>query len=106
MGSELPEQSSAKARKRPAAKAAKLQDVGKVKSTLHLGLEASRRLTVHAAMLGMDRSALVEQLIKENLRRFVVSDRGGGLDGSADSGAGMAEQGRAGESAGSALGIF
>jgi hypothetical protein len=28
-------------------------------------------------MLGMDRSELVEKLINENLRRFVVSDRGG-----------------------------
>lgn len=28
-------------------------------------------------MLGVDRSELVEQLIRENLRRFVVSDRGG-----------------------------
>ncbi len=81
MGSELPEQSSGKPRKRPAAKGAKAQGVGKVKSTIHLTLEASQRLTVHAAMMGMDRSELVEQLIKENLRRFVVSDRGGDTPG-------------------------
>jgi hypothetical protein len=29
-------------------------------------------------MLGLDRSELVEQLIRDHLRRFVVSDRGGG----------------------------
>jgi hypothetical protein len=49
----------------------------KVKSTIHLSVEASQRLTVHAAMMGMDRSELVEQLIGQRLRRFVVSDRGG-----------------------------
>ena len=77
MGSELPEQPASKTRKRSAAKAAKNSGSERVKSTIHLSIEASQRLTVHAAMLGMDRSALVEQLIKENLRRFVVSDRGG-----------------------------
>jgi hypothetical protein len=28
-------------------------------------------------MMGLDRSALVEKLIHEHLRRYVVSDRGG-----------------------------
>jgi len=81
MGLELPEQFGGKTRKRPAAKAAKNSGGERVKSTIHLTVEASKRLTVHAAMLGMDRSALVEQLIKENLRRFVVSDRGGDTPG-------------------------
>ncbi len=81
MGLELPEQSGGKIRKRLAAKAAKNFGGQRVKSTIHLTVDASRRLTVHAAMLGMDRSALVEQLIKENLRRFVVSDRGGDTPG-------------------------
>lgn len=71
---------SVKTRKRPAVKAAKFQAADKVKATIHLSLEASQRLTVHAAMLGLDRSALVEQLIRENLKRFVVSDRGGQTD--------------------------
>lgn len=77
MGSEPPDQPSGKPRRRLAAKAAKPQAASKVKSTIHLTVESSQRLTVHAAMMGMDRSELVEQLIKENLRRFVVSDRGG-----------------------------
>src|SRR4051812_43501273 len=64
MSSELPDQSSGKPRKRLAAKAAKPQAASKVKSTIHLTVESSQRLTVHAAMLGMDRSALVELLIK------------------------------------------
>jgi hypothetical protein len=75
--SESTESGNGKARKRPAAKAATRQSAVKVKATIHLSVEASQRLTVHAAMMGMDRSELVEQLIGLHLRRFVVSDRGG-----------------------------
>lgn len=67
----------ARARRRQAAKTPSRPNAAKVKSTIHLSVEASQRLTVHAAMLGLDRSALVEQLIRDGLRRFVVSDRGG-----------------------------
>lgn len=77
MTAQLSEQLNAKPRKRSAAKAAGRPSGEKVKATIHLTLEASQRLTVHAAMMGMDRSELVEQLIRENLKRFVVSDRGG-----------------------------
>jgi hypothetical protein len=42
-----------------------------------MSAEADQRLSVHAAMLGLDRSELVESLINLHLRRFVVSDRGG-----------------------------
>jgi hypothetical protein len=77
------ETNSGKPRKRAAAKAAGRQSGEKVKATIHLTVEASQRLTVHAAMMGMDRSELVEQLIRDHLKRFVVSDRGGGSsDGS------------------------
>lgn len=68
---------SGKPRRRVTAKAASRPAGTKVKSTIHLSVEASQRLTVHAAMLGMDRSELVEKLIHDHLRRFVVSDRGG-----------------------------
>lgn len=74
---ELPDASSGKGRKRQAAKAATRQAASKVKATIHLSVEASQRLTVHAAMMAMDRSELVESLINQHLRRFVVSDRGG-----------------------------
>jgi predicted transcriptional regulator len=66
-----------KPRKRLAAKPAAKQTVSKVKSTIHLSVEASQRLDIHATMMGMDRSALVEKLINDHLRRYVVSDRGG-----------------------------
>jgi hypothetical protein len=78
MMADIPEASSGKARKRPAAKAAARPAASKVKVTIHLSVEASQRLTVHAAMMGMDRSALVEKLINDHLRRYVVADRGRG----------------------------
>ena len=65
-----------KARKRIAAKTAIEQKARKVKSTIHLSVEASQRLDIHATMMGFDRSALVEKLINDHLRRYVVSDRG------------------------------
>ncbi len=74
---ESSEAGTGKARKRQAARAATRPAAVKVKATIHLSVEASQRLTVHAAMTGMDRSALVEKLINDHLRRYVVSDRGG-----------------------------
>ena len=70
-------QESAKPRKRVAVKPAVRPAAQKVKSTIHLSLEASQRLDIHATMMGFDRSALVEKLINDHLRRYVVSDRGG-----------------------------
>jgi hypothetical protein len=60
-----------------AAKAPARPSVTKVKSTIHLTVEASQRLDIHCTMTGLDRSAMVEKLINEHLRRWVVSDRGG-----------------------------
>ena len=77
MAVESTEGLNGKARKRSAAKTAQRPAASKVKSTIHLSLEASQRLTVHAAMTGMDRSELVESLINRHCRRFVISDRGG-----------------------------
>lgn len=71
------EAGSGKTRKRSSVKAGSRSAASKVKATIHLSVEASQRLTVHAAMTGMDRSELVESLINQHLRRFVVSDRGG-----------------------------
>src|SRR5260370_1209134 len=68
-----------KTRRPRAGRAARTQDgagTSKVKSTIHLTREASQRLSVHCAMTGFDRSALVEKLINDHLRRYVVSDRG------------------------------
>lgn len=71
------EVANGKTRKRPTVKTAIDQKPKKVKSTVHLSREADQRLDIHCTMMGLDRSALVERLINENLRRYVVSDRGG-----------------------------
>jgi hypothetical protein len=68
-------QESVKPRKRPAAKQSIRLASAKVKATIHLSVEASQRLDIHATMMGFDRSALVEKLINDHLRRYVVSDR-------------------------------
>ena len=83
---------SGKGRKRVAVKAAARPAASKVKATIHLTAEASQRLSVHAAMLGLDRSELVEALVNKHLRRFVVSDSGGGDSGNG----GMAESANSG----------
>jgi len=75
--SETPENGSGKPRKRLATKTSARQTTAKVKSTIHLTVEASQRLDIHATMMGKDRSELVEWLIGQHLRRYVVSDRGG-----------------------------
>lgn len=77
MDGEHPEPVTGKPRRRSAAKTVSRQPVKKVKCTIHLSVEASQRLDIHATMMGFDRSGLVEKLINESLRRFVVSDRGG-----------------------------
>ncbi len=71
------EPGNVKPRKRQAAKTATGPGAAKVKATIHISVEADQRLSVHATMMKMDRSELVEFLIHQHLRRFVVSDRGG-----------------------------
>jgi hypothetical protein len=73
---ESTEGGNAKARKRPASKAASGQGAAKVKATLHLSVDADKRLSIHSTMMEMDRSELVEFLIVTHLKRYVVSDRG------------------------------
>ena len=77
MSDETQEQGSGKPRKKVAAKMVVRPAVSKVKSTIHLSVEASQRLDIHCTMMGFDRSAMVERLINDHLRRYVVSDRGG-----------------------------
>lgn len=71
------ESGNGKGRKRQASKPPTRPGIGKAKCTIHLSIEASQRLDIHATMMGLDRSALVEKLISDHLRRYVVSDRGG-----------------------------
>ncbi len=78
MGDETAGQETGKPKKRMAAKTPVRPATSKVKSTIHLSVEASQRLDIHATMMSLDRSSLVEKLIQDHLRRWVVSDRGGG----------------------------
>jgi hypothetical protein len=68
-------QPDARPRKRAASRPATRQPAEKAKCTLMLSVEASQRLSVHAAMMGEDRSALVDRLIREGLREYVVQRR-------------------------------
>lgn len=77
-----------KPRKRLSAKPSIDLNTKKLKSTIHLSREASQRLDIHCTMMGFDRSALVEKLINESLRRYVVSDRGGQESATGQDGAG------------------
>jgi len=56
----------------------------RVKHTLYLDADLSRRFSVHAAMTGMDKSELFAELVRAGCRRFVVSDRERGPGDSAD----------------------
>ena len=75
--SEMAESGNGKGRKRQLVKPLTRPGGVKAKCTIHLSVEASQRLDIHATMMGLDRSALVEKLINDHLRRYVVSDRGG-----------------------------
>jgi hypothetical protein len=61
-------------RKRAAARTSARPAVEKTKVTLVLDSDAAKRLAVHAAIVGEERSSLVSQLIREHLRRFRVQD--------------------------------
>ena len=75
--SDMAEGGNGKGRKRQPVKPVTRPGGVKAKCTIHLSVEASQRLDIHATMMGLDRSALVEKLINDHLRRYVVSDRGG-----------------------------
>jgi hypothetical protein len=72
-------------RRRSVAKSTRKQGEKPVKVGLHLSLDAARRLGVTATMEGVDRSQIVDELIRTHLRKYVVqvrSDRSGGEDSS------------------------
>ncbi len=73
-----PDAPSPKTRKRSAPKTPGRQDAERVKLTLYLDADLSKRFTVHAAMTGMDKSELFAEMVKATCRRFVVSDRQSG----------------------------
>lgn len=52
------------------------REAGPVKASIRLSAGAYERLAIHAAKGRSSKSAVVEELINEHLRRYVVSDRG------------------------------
>ena len=63
--------------KKPEIKPVRRPLGSKVKTSISLSVESLQRLSIHATMMNMDKGELMEQLIRDHLKRFVVSDRGG-----------------------------
>lgn len=72
-----PEPQPAKSRKALDARAPKRTIGPKIKTSINMSVDAWQRLSIHATMMKMDRGELMEQLIRDHLKRYVVSDRGG-----------------------------
>lgn len=82
----------AKPRRSRAAKSPKPQADKPVKCSVYLSAESAKRLGIHSTMENQSQSAIVEALIREHLRRWVVQDRGkSAAEASPDDRASMAE---------------
>ena len=77
----------ARPRKRQAPKLSSPQDVQRVKLTLYLPAELSKRFSVHAEMVDMDKSELFAEMVRTYCRRFVVHDHGKDAGESIEAGA-------------------
>ena len=65
-----------KSRKPRVTKSPKPQDAkAKVKISAYVSLDSARRLGVHATMTDQDRSAIIDGLIRDHLRDWVVQYR-------------------------------
>ena len=73
------EQGETRARRARVPKATKTQDAkSKVKIAAYISLESARRLGIHATMTDQDKSSIIDALIKEHLRDWVVQYRPSG----------------------------
>ena len=84
MGDELSGTEAGKPKRRQAVKQAARPAASRFKATVTLSAEAYQRLSIHATMANQTHSEPVERLINDNLRRWVVSDRGGSEGSTAD----------------------
>jgi hypothetical protein len=62
-------------KRRTPVKPADRHDEKPVKVTLSIPAEVAKRFAVHAAALGMSKSDLFADLVRQGCRRFVLSDR-------------------------------
>ena len=69
------EEQISKSRHRSVAKSTRKQVERPIKVGLYLSLDAARRLGVTATMEGLDRSQIVDELIRTHLRKYVVQVR-------------------------------
>ncbi len=77
-----------KPRKAKGVKSPKIQDAkSKVKLSVYVSLESARRLGIHATMTFQDRSSIVDSLIRDHLRDWVVQYRPTGRGGDSDTAA-------------------
>jgi hypothetical protein len=65
-----------KSRRRPVARTTRPEVPKSVKIGLYISPESARRLGATALMESRDRSDIVDQLIRDHLRRYVIQDRG------------------------------
>jgi hypothetical protein len=73
------EQGETKARKTRVSKTTRTQDAkSKVKIAAYISLESARRLGIHATMTDQDKSTIIDGLIREHLRDWVVQYRPSG----------------------------
>ena len=73
------DQGETRGRKPRVPKATKGQDTkSKVKIAAYISLESARRLGIHATMTDQDKSTIIDSLIKEHLRDWVVQYRPSG----------------------------
>lgn len=72
--------------KKERAKAVERLDEKPVKLNLSLSAELAKRFGVHAECLGVTKSALLADMVRQHCRRFVIHDRdrGAGAEVSAE----------------------
>jgi hypothetical protein len=69
------EEQGTKSRRRLVSKSTKRQVERPIKVGLYLSLDAARRLGITATMEDLDRSQIVDDLIRTHLRKYVVQVR-------------------------------
>lgn len=84
------EEPVSKSKRRSVAKSTRKQGDKPVKIGLYLSLDAARRLGVTATMEGIDRSQIVDELIRTHLRKYVVQVRSDRTSGEETAGSDVA----------------
>ena len=73
-----PESQEPKARRSRGARSPRTAIDRKVKISAYISVDSARRLGIHATMTDQDRSQIIDALIRDNLRDWVVQYRPSG----------------------------